>query len=960
MDHAGKVRLLTGGRDVAICSGLEIGPRDAPLIRKADGPVLYADYADTATVRANLHGSGVDPAGVLDVDVVTGGGSLAAVMPHRVDYVVASHVAEHVPDLLGWLIDIHAVLNEGGTLGLAIPDRRFTFDRFRRESTIAEAVEAHLLGLTRPSLRQVFDSAWPAVAVGVEEAWRNAVPADSEARLARLKPALELVRRLQADPVYNDAHCWVFTPATFLDMLEQAARMELLPYSLLAFHPTELGGYEFYAVLRRAEGDHVATTRESLAAARVLLSGWPAEAAYAEAHAPELAAMRAENAALRAALAAMRGSRLWRATEPLRRVGRALKKKKSFGSFLQKRTACFLCLLLWAGVAQAESPILDAMHAHDWPRAESLAAREPDPIAQKLVTFARLLTPGAASAAEIGAFLAAHPTWPDAVNLHHRLADAIVADADQATALADCETYKPGLDTALLRCAAAELAAGHDAAARNLAQRAWIDGVRDPAAEQAFLAAWPKVLTPDVQWRRFDVLDWANDPAAGRQVARLDGGHRAEAAARLAFAHRDPRALDFLPSVPENLRSDPALLLEQARWLRLTDADSAALALWRGAASAAEARIEAEHRVAFWGERDRLARAVLAQGDVAGAYYLADDANAAGDQLPDALFLAGWIALERQHDAARALQKFDALQAVSHSVITQARAWYWVGRATTGDAASDAYRRAAAFPTAYYGQLAIAQWKGADAVAQAILQASDPVIPAGQAKVLAGTEMVRAATLLVGWGDPHWARQFLLQQSKAATTPAAFAFAARRAAALGLRDVSVQTARFAGRQGVALPQVGWPAPFDPPAGPPPGVDPALVLGLMRQESSFDPGIVSYAGAVGLMQLMPATARQVAGRGAFDLKSPDANMRLGVAYFEKLLAAFGGARACAIAAYNAGPHRARLWVEANGDPGPASGTPAAIDWIEQIPFAETRNYVQRVLENTAIYAARGVH
>jgi len=273
-----------------------------------------------------------------------------------------------------------------------------------------------------------------------------------------------------------------------------------------------------------------------------------------------------------------------------------------------------------------------------------------------------------------------------------------------------------------------------------------------------------------------------------------------------------------------------------------------------------------------------------------------------------------------------------------------------------GDAARDAFGRASAFPTTYYGQLAIAQVKGVDAVAPVILQATDPAISADQAKALAGTEMVRAATLLVSWGDPHWARQFLLQQSKAAAAPAEFAFAARTAAALGLRDVSVQTARFAGREGVALPQVGWPAPFDPP----PGVDPALVLGLMRQESSFDPGIVSYAGAVGLMQLMPATARQVAGQGGFDLKSPDANMRLGVAYFEKLLAEFGGARACAIAAYNAGPHRARAWVEANGDPGPAPGTPAVIDWIEQIPFGETRNYVQRVLENTAIYAARGVH
>ncbi len=600
------------------------------------------------------------------------------------------------------------------------------------------------------------------------------------------------------------------------------------------------------------------------------------------------------------------------------------------------------------------------MHDHDWPRAQALAAHEADPIAQKLVTFARLLTPDAASAAEIGAFLAANPIWPDQANLRHRLGDAIAHDPDQARVLADCAAYQPALDTALLRCASAERQAGQTAAARALAQRAWIEGVRDQGAEDAFLQDWPDAATPEVQWRRFDVLDWANDPAASRQAVRLDAPHRAAAAARLAFQHRDARALDDLAAVPEVLRADPTLLLEQARWLRMTDADAAALALWRGAARAAEGRAPADRRPAFWTERDRLARAVLAQGDADGAYFLADDADAGPDQAPDALFLAGWIALQRQHDPALALAKFHALQALSHSLITQARAWYWIGRAMGGAAAKDAYRHAAGYPTTFYGQRAILQLDGAAAVAPAIRAAADPAITPEQAHAFAGTDMVRAATVLAGWGDSRWGRQFLLRQAQAAMDAASFALAARTASGLGMPDVAVQTARYAGRQGIALPRIGWPAPFTPPAGPPPGVEPALVLGLMRQESSFDPGVVSGAGAVGLMQLMPATARQIAGGGqsAADLKNPGDNMRLGVAYFENLLQEFGGVRPYAIAAYNAGPHRARAWIAANGDPGGDAASPAMIDWIEQIPFAETRNYVQRVLENTAIYAARG--
>ena len=258
----------------------------------------------------------------IDIDIDTGGGPLAPIMPHTVNYAVASHVAEHVPDLLGWLADLHGVLAPDGTLGLAIPDRRFTFDRFRAESTIAEAVEAYLHTYTRPSLRQVFDSAWHAIDIGVDNAWRNDLPEDAtEQRLVRLKPAFELVRRLAGNGVYNDAHCWVFTPASFLDLLEQAACLDLLPYTLQTFRPTELHGYEFFAVLRRADGDHAAATRASIHQAKAILQNWPAEFAFATAHATtEMRRLQQHNAALVQAMDTMRSSRFWKMTGPARQV----------------------------------------------------------------------------------------------------------------------------------------------------------------------------------------------------------------------------------------------------------------------------------------------------------------------------------------------------------------------------------------------------------------------------------------------------------------------------------------------------------------------------------------------------------------------------------------------------------------------------------------------------------------
>ncbi len=176
---------------------------------------------------------------------------------------------------------------------------------------------------------------------------------------------------------------------------------------------------------------------------------------------------------------------------------------------------------------------------------------------------------------------------------------------------------------------------------------------------------------------------------------------------------------------------------------------------------------------------------------------------------------------------------------------------------------------------------------------------------------------------------------------------------------LGLPDLAVAVARRAGRDGTMLPQSGWPVPYAPPA----GVEPAIVLALMRQESSFDEQIVSPAGARGLMQLMPATATAVARKLGEqpDLAAltaePGTNMRLGTAYLRSLMDQFG-AWPLALAAYNAGPRRVQDWITANGDPRPGSGDSIdMIDWIELIPFNETRNYVQRVMESVAVYRAR---
>ncbi|MGI4952702.1 MAG: lytic transglycosylase domain-containing protein, partial [Janthinobacterium lividum] len=226
------------------------------------------------------------------------------------------------------------------------------------------------------------------------------------------------------------------------------------------------------------------------------------------------------------------------------------------------------------------------------------------------------------------------------------------------------------------------------------------------------------------------------------------------------------------------------------------------------------------------------------------------------------------------------------------------------------------------------------------------------------AAAFAGQELVRAATLLVAWGEPRRARPFLLRLDDLADGPGMRALAARFAGDLGLPDQAVAIARRAGRDGVVLGVAGWPRPVSPPEGV---VEPAVALGLIRQESSFDAGAGSPVGARGLMQLMPATAAAVARRLNEPASvpaltaDPAYNMRLGTAYLRGLMDQFDGALPLALAGYNAGPHRVQAWLTAQGDP--LAGGVDMLDWIEMIPFNETRNYVQRVIENIVIYRAQ---
>lgn len=245
---------LLAAVDVSRAAGLEFGPLTAPLVGRHEGPVEYVDHASTADLRAKYaNDANVDVSRLVDIDHVLEDGRLPRTLQGReFDYIVAAHVFEHLPNPLGWLRECAGVLHRAGTVGLTIPDKRFTFDRLRPPTRLAEWIEADLEDRRRPSPRSVFDGGLLSVAMPPGATWhRPPLPAEVTAQgIGRLDWVLGLARRAAAG--YFDIHCTIVTPRSCLLLLADAAELDLHPFQLALFRDTAVGAYEFHVQLRRA------------------------------------------------------------------------------------------------------------------------------------------------------------------------------------------------------------------------------------------------------------------------------------------------------------------------------------------------------------------------------------------------------------------------------------------------------------------------------------------------------------------------------------------------------------------------------------------------------------------------------------------------------------------------------------------------------------------------------------
>ena len=326
---------ILSGLDLRTLTGLEIGPLDRPLVRRTDGQIVYIDHADTPALRAKY---GADPnvtvSDLVEIDAVWGEKTLLEAVGRMVDYVVASHVIEHVPDLITWLAEIRDVLVPEGQLRLAVPDRRYTFDFYRGETRLADVVNAWFMKARKPLPHAILDFCLEFTEVDVVRAWRGEVI--DQKPVHTLDSALSIAADARDRCGYHDVHCWVFTPDSFVRLMGRLAELGLIPFACRAFFEPELNTLEFIVHLDRCDDSAKAAATWKAIPARTDAQSPSAVQTYVNALletiaslAEELAAIRnsaqAEADALRNTIAsltfqldAIRNSTSWRATAPLR------------------------------------------------------------------------------------------------------------------------------------------------------------------------------------------------------------------------------------------------------------------------------------------------------------------------------------------------------------------------------------------------------------------------------------------------------------------------------------------------------------------------------------------------------------------------------------------------------------------------------------------------------------------
>jgi soluble lytic murein transglycosylase len=588
--------------------------------------------------------------------------------------------------------------------------------------------------------------------------------------------------------------------------------------------------------------------------------------------------------------------------------------------------------------------------------AVSMAERANDPVLAEVINGLYLGMDESNQSFQVySTFLSNHSNWPNSIlkpiarSAEQRLDPNLPPD----DVLVYFAQHAAQSDEGFRRYIAALNATNRASEATQAIRKRWREASLGEREQDSFVRSFSSQLTPGDMFARFDNMLWnGQDEQVKRLYPYLTAGQKKLAEARIALADGAKKAPKLAAAVPPNLQNDPGFVYERVKWRFKQNDPEGALDLIEKMGQ------PKSHQDDWWKLRNRAVRELLQNGQFKRAYSVAlNHGLMKGSEFAEAEFLAGWIALRFLNDPKTALTHFDMLYAETNTPVSLARAAYWGARAR--EAANDGpgarvwYGRALVYGTSYYGQLAAERLYH-----DSRISVPAPPLTADAISRFEGSVEAIRITQLDQAGQGRLASNFATALAKSFNQEQDFRLLCNFALTTGHGEMAVRAAKEAAKKKILLPGEGY--PLLAAASDLPQEESALVHAFIRQESEFDPYALSSSGAMGLMQMLPSTAKHVANKNSFGDDSPNlydtrTSLQFGTAYVNELRGNWNNYLPLVIASYNAGPGAVRGWVERMGDP--REGRVDIIDWIESIPYSETRNYVQRVLEGLQIYRAR---
>ena len=607
-----------------------------------------------------------------------------------------------------------------------------------------------------------------------------------------------------------------------------------------------------------------------------------------------------------------------------------------------------------------------AAQNNGWSEVGRYKSRINDPVAKDILAWRMAVRTDRLSLNQMRDLISRRPDWPYMITIRAKaekmMFDRPLSSSDTLdwfnTLPLPYDEPASGEGRAVL--ARAYFQRGDDINGKAWLQKAWGDARLTRDRQKRIFSQYKNKLTPEDHAIRADHLIWLGSryySSAQALLPHMSAADRKLMDARMRVGANRSGMDNALKALTPAQSKDTGLLFERARWRRKRKSKDYALPVYLDIVQPASTE---KGRDRLWTEQKIMAYWLISDREYRKAYdVIRPHGMTRGSDFAEAEFLAGWLSLQKLNNAQQAKIHFDTLRGGVSTPVSVSRAAYWQGRAESAlglPTARARYAEAARHPNTYYGQLAIEETSGG--LAYITLPPEDS--GAAMRGEFEAKPIVRALRMIGETGDERIFRQFSFHYDDQITTSAELTLLSNLAKDYVFYAPAVRAAKLGGNVGPVLTESSYPIPaVITDLGP--GFDIPYVFAIARQESEFAVGAISHANAYGMMQMINATAKETARRHRIRYSKSrltsdqEYAAKLGALHINDLLDRFDGNYIMVAAAYNAGPHRVKRWVEDYGDPRDPNVDP--IDWVESLPFSETRNYIMRVMENHQVYKAR---